>query len=89
MIGMKALRGQYPIDQRRPVGDQRIGLGDFINSHDVHRLSEGNVDVGALGRQAKISRRPICSPHQWKKRIVQINKVARHALDDSEHLTPD
>jgi hypothetical protein len=70
---MAASSGQHPIRQRRSVGDQKIGLGDFINLHDIYRLSEGNVDVGASGRQAKIYRQPICSPYQWKKRIARIN----------------
>jgi hypothetical protein len=50
---------------------------------------KGNVDVGASGGQAKIRSRSISSPHQWKHRIARINKVARLALDDSEHLTSD
>jgi hypothetical protein len=75
--------------ERRPKCEQTISLGDFINSHDVHRLSQGKVDVGAAGRQAKIRSRSISSPHQWKQRIARMKKVARVALKDSEHLTPD
>jgi hypothetical protein len=89
VIGMRAPIGQYPIRELRPIREQRISLGDFINSHDVYRLSEGNVDAGVSDRQAKIYRQAICSPHRWKKRIARINKVPRFALDDSEHLTPD
>ena len=89
MIGMRAPSGQHPIRQRRSVGDQTISLGDLINSHDVHPLFEGNVDVGAPVRQAKICQQSICSPHQWKERVARINKIPRHALYDFEHLTPN